>query len=130
MILRPPRSTRTDTLFPYTTLFRSRIGGRGAPQETRQRPRNIRRRAPRPSEGRPGLRERPRHRLRSGRSAYGTSGGILFHAASLAVGVNVAQLISHYNQTTVQAGAGSHPPAGNFYPAVISFLLHTARTLP
>src|SRR3546814_4736683 len=31
MILRPPRSTRTDTLLPYTTLFRSRkIGiGRG-----------------------------------------------------------------------------------------------------
>src|SRR3546814_10545375 len=25
MIQRPPRSTRTDTLFPYTTLFRSRI---------------------------------------------------------------------------------------------------------
>src|SRR3546814_11275260 len=25
MILRPPRSTRTDTLFPYTTLFRSDI---------------------------------------------------------------------------------------------------------
>src|SRR3546814_3900102 len=24
MIRRPPRSTRTDTLFPYTTLFRSR----------------------------------------------------------------------------------------------------------
>src|SRR3546814_11643088 len=37
MIRRPPRSTRTDTLFPYTTLFRSRGGdadlqrrGRGA----------------------------------------------------------------------------------------------------
>src|SRR3546814_2178435 len=30
MIRRPPRSTRTDTLFPYTTLFRSggRNGGR------------------------------------------------------------------------------------------------------
>src|SRR3546814_4794665 len=29
MIRRPPRSTRTDTLFPYTTLFRSRgIAGR------------------------------------------------------------------------------------------------------
>src|SRR3546814_20280111 len=30
MIRRPPRSTRTDTLFPYTTLFRSRphrVGG-------------------------------------------------------------------------------------------------------
>src|SRR3546814_17912179 len=26
MIRRPPRSTRTDTLFPYTTLFRSRQG--------------------------------------------------------------------------------------------------------
>src|SRR3546814_10275707 len=33
MIRRPPRSTRTDTLFPYTTLFRSgrwRQGRRGA----------------------------------------------------------------------------------------------------
>src|SRR3546814_19446466 len=27
MIRRPPRSTRTDTLFPYTTLFRSRAPG-------------------------------------------------------------------------------------------------------
>src|SRR3546814_18903225 len=26
MIRRPPRSTRTDTLFPYTTLFRSQFG--------------------------------------------------------------------------------------------------------
>src|SRR3546814_3676302 len=26
MIRRPPRSTRTDTLFPYTTLFRSQRG--------------------------------------------------------------------------------------------------------
>src|SRR3546814_14585069 len=25
----PPRSTRTDTLFPYTTLFRSHAQGRG-----------------------------------------------------------------------------------------------------
>src|SRR3546814_17116981 len=25
MIRRPPRSTRTDTLFPYTTLFRARL---------------------------------------------------------------------------------------------------------
>src|SRR3546814_3081720 len=28
MIRRPPRSTRTDTLFPYTTLFRSTVGER------------------------------------------------------------------------------------------------------
>src|SRR3546814_13045006 len=31
MIRRPPRSTRTDTLFPYTTLFRSR---RCAPRQS------------------------------------------------------------------------------------------------
>src|SRR3546814_11434282 len=34
MIPRPPRSTRTDTLFPYTTLFRSTsmcIGCHGIP---------------------------------------------------------------------------------------------------
>src|SRR3546814_17716419 len=33
MIRRPPRYTRTDTLFPYTTLFRSEIeiSGPGAP---------------------------------------------------------------------------------------------------
>src|SRR3546814_7219433 len=28
MIRRPPRSTRTDTLFPYTTLFRSKLSSR------------------------------------------------------------------------------------------------------
>src|SRR3546814_13894670 len=35
MIRRPPRSTRTDTLFPYTTLFRSRR--RPHPDRTRSR---------------------------------------------------------------------------------------------
>src|SRR3546814_11251741 len=30
MIRRPPRSTRTDTLFPYTTLFRSPLATRPA----------------------------------------------------------------------------------------------------
>src|SRR3546814_11670108 len=47
MIRRPPRSTRTDTLCPYTTLFRSETGdrpdpqpieaGRGGPRRPRQR---------------------------------------------------------------------------------------------
>src|SRR3546814_5428266 len=32
MIRRPPRSTRTDTRFPYTTLFRSRYGSVELPQ--------------------------------------------------------------------------------------------------
>src|SRR3546814_4914224 len=39
MIRRPPRSTRTDTLFPYTTLFRSRLSAvarrRARPQASR-----------------------------------------------------------------------------------------------
>src|SRR3546814_1878198 len=45
MIRRPPRSTRTDTLFPYTTLFRSkprdcrpRNGSAGKPT---QKPRDL-----------------------------------------------------------------------------------------
>src|SRR3546814_2783629 len=56
MIRRPPRSTRTDTLFPYTTLFRS-LGGarvnRRRPPPSRGRgwvsPRSIRREQLRPN---------------------------------------------------------------------------------
>src|SRR3546814_1898618 len=36
MIRRPPRSTRTDTLFPYTTLFRSPRMGIGADEAGRE----------------------------------------------------------------------------------------------
>src|SRR3546814_14973589 len=50
MIRRPPRSTRTDTLFPYTTLFRS-TGDPGG------RPRRRARRCATPVDGwRPALR--------------------------------------------------------------------------
>src|SRR3546814_9898593 len=52
MLRRPPRSTRTDTLFPYTTLFRSvdhRADRAGAPAAFHQRLR---------------LRLRPAHHLR------------------------------------------------------------------
>src|SRR3546814_1807136 len=41
MIRRPPRSTRTDTLFPYTTLFRSVVAG-AAPRNPRPQPRRQR----------------------------------------------------------------------------------------
>src|SRR3546814_13709441 len=52
MIRRPPRSTRTDTLFPYTTLFRSqrlqgRPRGRPALPGTARRPVSRHRRRPR-----------------------------------------------------------------------------------
>src|SRR3546814_7798556 len=58
MIRRPPRSTRTDTLFPYTTLFRSAAvleqarqrGAQGA-ERARQRDRGEERRARRADVG-------------------------------------------------------------------------------
>src|SRR3546814_7656022 len=37
MIRRPPRSTRTDTLFPYTTLFRSHLRHQPAEGDPRGR---------------------------------------------------------------------------------------------
>src|SRR3546814_11076074 len=83
MIRRPPRSTRTDTLFPYTTLFRSRAstnrsGGPPSrceasppcrwrsPHEHRHRVRPVRRRGhrrpvlalPTPARRSPGLLDR------------------------------------------------------------------------
>src|SRR3546814_18962005 len=39
MIRRPPRSTRTDTLFPYTTLFRSPVAA--APQSSASSVRSL-----------------------------------------------------------------------------------------
>src|SRR3546814_7937751 len=38
MIRRPPRSTRTDTLFPYTTLFRSQSAGQAQAAECHKPP--------------------------------------------------------------------------------------------
>src|SRR3546814_4929207 len=52
MIQRPPRSTRTDTLFPYTTLFRS---GRGTPLRRRLRRRSAGRGGRTRPGGRPAL---------------------------------------------------------------------------
>src|SRR3546814_17434101 len=44
MIRRPPRSTRPDTLFPYTTLFRSAIVGHAAVQDHPSETRRVARR--------------------------------------------------------------------------------------
>src|SRR3546814_2327077 len=60
MIRRPPRSTRTDTLFPYTTLFRSNVCAAGVAGRGRQGgPRCDARR----------LRRRPGESRRGGRGA-------------------------------------------------------------
>src|SRR3546814_17491056 len=47
MIRRPPRSTRTDTLFPYTTLFRSADGCIAFPSARRPLLRGLQPRGPR-----------------------------------------------------------------------------------
>src|SRR3546814_4401341 len=66
MYRRPPRSTRTDTLFPYTTLFRSH----GDPcREVERGARPGRRHPDLPVPARR-LRDRGRH-LRDGRNATG-----------------------------------------------------------
>src|SRR3546814_1056478 len=41
MIRRPPRTTRTDTLFPYTTLFRSRNGQSAAEHDMKNEDGNL-----------------------------------------------------------------------------------------
>src|SRR3546814_11556161 len=56
MIRRPPRSTRTDTLFPYTTLFRSAEPWQACPRRRApHRPRDL---ADHPVTGRRGERDR------------------------------------------------------------------------
>src|SRR3546814_9264070 len=55
MIRQPPRSTRTDTLFPYTTLFRSPPGEPSAGDQKSQKAATQRKASPsaatRPTEG-------------------------------------------------------------------------------
>src|SRR3546814_4265956 len=48
MLRRPPRSTHTDTLFPYTTLFRSHLRSRRHPAVRLPRFRRVGRSADRP----------------------------------------------------------------------------------
>src|SRR3546814_12057923 len=89
MIRRPPRSTRTDTLFPYTTLFRSRLGPPDRPPWARPRGdrRKRDRRFPRPARGggheKPGRgsgRTDPRAPARPARRAAGRHAGPLTDA--------------------------------------------------
>src|SRR3546814_13848470 len=73
MIRRPPRSTRTDTLFPYTTLFRSgrgevgphrrRLRHRHSCRADQENPRRHRSRPRRRGRERAGLPHRPAARL-------------------------------------------------------------------
>src|SRR3546814_17615870 len=69
MIRRPPRSTRTDTLFPYTTLFRSAgEAGAGSRQhhEPGQDPAGLAAAGERPRQSRRAPQRRRGQRSRSG----------------------------------------------------------------
>src|SRR3546814_13679701 len=78
MIRRPPRSTRSDTLFPYPTLFRSVAPG-GAADPPRRRPHaapgaSRRHRRGRPAGHRHATRTRTRTRTRSAVDMSGPQG--------------------------------------------------------
>src|SRR3546814_13205378 len=94
MMRRPPRSTRTDTLFPYTTLFRSEDDIGCAPLYRRACARN---------EGRP-------HRL-SHRSAHE---GKVLHAHDNRLMVDLADRVDE----GVLLPGGS---AGRFHPVAVPF---------
>src|SRR3546814_13929227 len=92
MIRRPPRSTRTDTLFPYTTLFRSTVRddlktfeltAQRCVEATEERQRCIGRRKPHPR-GRPRRGDRNESQAGGGHDAERT-----FRAAQ-----QVAQVIA------------------------------------
>src|SRR3546814_19072220 len=74
MIRRPPRSTRTDTLFPYTTLFRSLpriVGQAAADQRGRGRAYSQQQRR-----GRGAPQDRNPRRLRDRRPGQGARGPV------------------------------------------------------
>src|SRR3546814_19121271 len=104
MIRRPPRSTRTDTLFPYTTLFRSaddrppaalaverqRDRGDAGPGHRLRPVRSGGRAAPRARADGP-LRRQPQHRARGHAPALG-QGSHLDLAASPPPGATAGDL--------------------------------------
>src|SRR3546814_15642434 len=79
MIRRPPRATRTDTLFPYTTLFRSKaVGEHAAPRrepDSRQSPKDGAR-AARPSPDAHGILPAQHRRAHQGRGVSGAERGV------------------------------------------------------
>src|SRR3546814_8834290 len=88
-----PRSTRTDTLFPYTTLFRSRDGGR----------------LPRRSiEAGPAA---PARREAGGAAAGGTAAARAGPRTDLQAGGVLSRCRAHGEQLPLRAGTGRQLPA-------------------
>src|SRR3546814_17015009 len=101
MILRPPRSTRTDTLFPYTTLFRSVDFGTvdGAAEQLLERQRAV-----------AGIQEQDReHFAGVAAQALGeiTAGGIGVGQGFAAFQASGEEAVAHLHRSGKLAGAGS-----------------------
>src|SRR3546814_3739714 len=100
MIRRPPRSTRTDTLFPYTTLFRSGLQV-GQLEEL----------APRMGPA-AGLQHRPRHARRSIELAVAAIGIGLQHAGpvpEMRLGMLATPVAGIVEDRRRRLGAGEGP---------------------
>src|SRR3546814_15809899 len=107
MIRRPPRSTRTDTLFPYTTLFRSwRWHRRGGPAPTlsKVRPRTAGRSSGPPAAAR--TRRRARRRRRAAGRTPSSGAALAVGPDALALGPCLALRLH-----VVGGGVGGGPAA-------------------
>src|SRR3546814_5401439 len=82
MIRRPPRSTRTDTLFPYTTLFRSTATAMPANQ-----------RAPEP-----GVLEAIQHATDELLHRHETNVGLITHLLATALGLDETRSEEHTSE--------------------------------
>src|SRR3546814_17162561 len=85
MILRPPRSTRTDTLLPYTTLFRS------GDHPAHRGPAGVRDERQGRRDGRPDVRHGDEHPMMTGRSTTAALAAAL--VACLAAGAAEARTL-------------------------------------
>src|SRR3546814_14829425 len=100
---RPPRSTRTDTLFPYTTLFRSarRTAEELARQETRERMTADARRAAMTA-----ARDQAEQEIISGRENHMAVAAILLAFAVLCAGGAALMLTQATRRPAIIFGAG------------------------
>src|SRR3546814_12849074 len=108
MIRRPPRSTRTDTLFPYTTLFRSHGRRHWEESLTRYVWARLAVSRPRDSEG-----ELLRRRLTSDEKLEGLQGAVhlLSSAIALAALDRLVEVPYHYMRARFRHAAGDYAGA-------------------
>src|SRR3546814_20831738 len=99
MIRRPPRSTRTDTLFPYTTLFRSPVAARRQREVPPTAPARVRT-----------DRARPRKPTESATTARQRTAGGQISEAFQDIDLEPDNMILTRRDSTVK-GAGEEPEA-------------------